>query len=226
MKLPGIKSVTPENAEDIRRAGEVLGESFLEEPWTACWLSALDALGTTPERKRALIVGEIQDMFAAHANHKAVYATDDMAGVAGGYLASEFDASHPQLEETAMAFTIARLMNAEEAAALKEQSRKMEGISDFDWAAKAAEAGGYPDYIYFYAWAVDAQARGTGAFRRLTQPFFDYADAHGIPCYLDCFSDDLQSLYEHVGFEVVRELHVEGLPIYERCMERKPNMSS
>ena len=84
---------------------------------------------------------------------------------------------------------------------------------------RAGEGG---DFTHFAMLAVDPDKRGTGRFRKLVTPFFDYADEHGIPCYLETYSDSLQSLYEHVGFEVYRVFESPDFAITERAMVRKP----
>ena len=44
------------------------------------------------------------------------------------------------------------------------------------------------DFIYFISAGVDPEKRGSGAFRRLFTPFLEYADEHGLACYLDCYT--------------------------------------
>lgn len=229
MDLPGIICISPKDGEGIERAARVLGSAFAEEPWFIEWSSALDELGTADERKHGIIREHIRGDLHAHAPHKAVYATDDFAGVAGCYLASEFaGADHAALEEEGYASYLAGYLSDDEERVLEAKSRAMEAISDFSWAADAAKedfAAGLTssdDHIYIYAWAVDAAKRGTGAFRRLADPIISYADEHGINCYLDCFSENLESLYRHMGFEVLMEKRCAGLDIYERCMVHRP----
>lgn len=58
--------------------------------------------------------------------------------------------------------------------------------------------------------------------RRMVDPFFRYADERGLEMFLDCYSDNLQSLYEHLGFEVIDVLSDPCFPISERRMVRRP----
>ena len=67
-----------------------------------------------------------------------------------------------------------------------------------------------------------ASKRGSGAFRRLTSPFFEYADQQGIPVFLECYADRLVSLYEHVGFEVFRVFEDPAFDVKQVCMVRPP----
>lgn len=231
MHLPGIVEITPDQPELIERAARVMGTSFLEENWFITWLSALDALGADRARKEAVMHAYFQGCLEAHAPRHAVWATEDFAGVAGGYLASEFgaDATHVELEANAYTAYLPALLTEAEGRALEEADRALQPVSDFSWAAgharEESKAGvrSTDDHIYFYAWAVDPEKRGSGAFRRLITPFFDYADEHDVNVYLECYSDKLQSLYEHVGFELVRTLEAPGVAISERCMVRRPH---
>lgn len=220
MQLPGIITIGPDQPEQIEKAAVILGESFMEEPWFKTWLSALDKLGTSYERKRDILVAATLGEFEAHAPYRAIFATEDFAGVAGAYLASEFKGvSHVRLEDEGINCALADVLTPEERELLDARSKAMEPISNFSWAADHAAGA---DHIYFFAWAIDSSKRGSGAFRRLITPFFDFADERGINCYLDCFNDNLQSLYEHVGFEVIDILRAEGFEIAERRMVRRP----
>ena len=84
------------------------------------------------------------------------------------------------------------------------------------------ERGPGGDHIYFYMWAVDRTARGKGSLRRLINPFFDYADEHNLNCYLECYSDRLQSMYEHLGFKLIDVLSDPAFDVTERRMVRRP----
>ena len=223
MNLPGLITIQPDQPETLKHAARVIGEAFMEENWFLTWMSALDAIGATEERKRELVVASFEGSFEMHAPYQAVYATEDLAGIAGAYLASEFSAlgapDHEDLEERGSELRVEPLLTPEESRLLSEQAERMAPISDFSWAADHAEGA---DHIYFFAWAVDSSKRGSGAFRRLITPFFDYADKHGINCYLECYSDSLQSLYEHVGFELIDVLSDPQFEVTERRMVRRP----
>ena len=76
------------------------------------------------------------------------------------------------------------------------------------------------DFIYFISAGVDPEKRGSGAFRRLFTPFLEYADEHGLACYLDCYTERLEQLYGHFGFETVERRSIDAFPIEERLMVR------
>ncbi len=202
MQIPGLVTVTSDTPETLARAIDIIGTSFMEEPWFATWLSVLDELGMTEERKAELLRAVIDDDLTAH----VPYRHSELAGI-----------THAELEAgPAPAFNA--VATPEEKRVLAAQGEAMAPISDFDWSRKLENGA---DHIYFFAWAVDPAARGTGALRRLLEPFFAYADEHGLNCYLECYSDHLQSMYEHFGFELIDVLSCEGFDITERRMVRR-----
>ena len=49
----------------------------------------------------------------------------------------------------------------------------------------------------------------------------EYADEHGLACYLDCYTERLEQLYGHFGFETVERRSIDAFPIEERLMVRR-----
>lgn len=219
MELPGLITVRPDQEELLRKIANMMGTSFMEEMWFTTWLSALDELGTSEERKEELIQAVFMDDLSAHVPYQGVYALPDLTAATGGYLYRDLNGkTHTELEESAGSY-LTKVATDEELALLDKQTEKMKLISDFDWARVREQDH---DHLYFYAWAVDRSARGTGALRRLLTPFFEYADVHGLNCYLECYSDKLQHMYEHIGFELLDCLKSSDFEVYERRMVRHP----
>lgn len=223
MKLDGLITVSPDQKELIGRLSDMMGESFLEERWTQTWLECLDGLGTSRERKleisRAIMLGD----FTLGSEFQCCYATEDEAACAGGYLKSELgDRKWVEFEGKAFEQFVAPLLSPEEERAMTAREHDMTAISVFDWAEGDAESRGFGDFIHFYAYGVDTHRRHSGAFRRLVDPFFAFADEQGIPCYLEAYREDLVSLYSHFGYETVRVLSDPKFEAKEYCMVRLP----
>lgn len=223
MHLPGIITMSPDNVGLIDRVGAFMGDSFLEELWTARYL---DALGgeESEARKREVSRKMLREEFAVASRYECAYTLPDEAGAALGFLGSELAKTGKtwmEIEEEAHE-PLAGLLSPDEARALADRAAAMEPISYFGWGAEESAEMGFGDYLYFAAWAVDPSKRGSGAFRRLTTPFFDFADERGIPCFLECYADHLESLYAHVGFETFRVLETAGFDIKQVCMVRMP----
>lgn len=218
MNLPGIITVKPGQPELLDRAARILGDSFIEEGWTATWLSCLDEQGATPERKQEILHAQFLDELGNHLPYQGVYLLEDQTAAAGGFLYSELQGhTHPELQEASQENFLAAV-TPQELEALSAQLKRMEPISQFDWTRVLENEA---DHIYFYMWAVDKQARGKGSLRRLITPFFDYADEHHLNVYLECYSDRLQSMYEHLGFELIDVLSDPAFEVTERRMVRR-----
>ena len=219
MKLPGLITISSHQTELLRETANMMGESFMEENWFITWLSALDALGTTFERKLELIRAVFFDDLSVHAPYQGAYVLEDKTAACGGYLYSDMQGhTHSELEAKS-GDALRAIATKEELELLDSQNKKMEAISQFDWAREHAKE---QEHIYFYAWAVDKSARGTHALTRLLKPFFTKADSEQINCYLECYADHLQSMYEHLGFELLDTLHDPQFEVYERRMVRYP----
>lgn len=218
MQLPGLITITPDTPDALSRAADIIGASFMEEQWFATWLEALDELGTPASRRAELLRALIYDDLAKHAPYQGAYLLEDGTAATGAYRYSELaDTTHDELEAQPSP-TFDALATPDEKRVLAAREKAMAPVSVFDW-SRQMEHG--KDHIYFYAWAVDLEARGTGALRRLLEPFFAFADEHGLNCHLECYTARLQSMYEHFGFELIDLLTCDAVPIIERRMVRR-----
>lgn len=219
MKLSGLVTVSPSDSALINHTASLLGDSFIEEQWFTTWLSALDTLGADDKRKKTLLRAIFLDDIEAFAPYEGIHLLEDGTAAVGGYLFSELRGETlTSIEEGQGGRHFLQVATPEEVRALEKREQEMEAISSFDW----ARAYDGEDHINFFAWAVDPAARGKGSLKRALAPFFSYADERGLNCYLECYSDRLQGMYEHLGFELVDELHAEGIEAYERRMVRRP----
>ncbi|MEG0070651.1 MAG: GNAT family N-acetyltransferase [Raoultibacter sp.] len=217
MDIPKLIKVKPEQTDLIERLSLMMGKSFLEEPWTEEWLTVLP---DNHERKLEIACSIMRYNFILATPYQGCWATPDLHACAGGYLKSNLgNLIWNNLEEESFKMMYEKVLTEEEGRLLREQSAKMEILSNFQWEEDACEG---KDFIHFYALGVNADKRGNGAFRRLMEPFFEYADAHGINCYLECYSDRLENLYSHFGFKEIGVFTDSAFPITERCMVREP----
>lgn len=222
MDLPGLITVKPHQADLIDELANMMGESFLEELWTDALLSCIDG-PNAPERKREISCALMRADFTLGSPFQCCYATEDHAACAGAYLKSDLGGRvWDDIENEAMLSVVDNLLTLNETMRLREQMERMAPITVFDWEESEAQAMGAPDFIHFYALGVDRTRRGSGAFRRLMTPFFAYADERGIPCFLETYSEPLESLYAHFGFQTIHEYRAPEFSIVERCMVRLP----
>ena len=201
MNLPGLITVQPDRTEELDALARMVGTCFLEEMWYVTWLEALDELGIGRDRKLEITRAVIRSDYEVTAPYQCVYALPDRAGAANVYLRSELgDVDWTELEEESGTL-LAEVLTDEEIDVLGPRIEAMDPISSTSWPLERAAAD--EDFIYFISAGVDPEKRGSGAFRRLLTPFLEYADEHGLACYLDCYTERLEQLYGHFGFETV-----------------------
>lgn len=219
MHIEGLIAPGPDDLDTLNKLADMMGESFLEENWTRALLDGLGDIAT-PERKLFLSREIMRLDFIRGAHIPACYATPDLAACAGGYRKSDLgDKLWADIEAETWAQIADSILTPEEAACFEQTLKKIEPVSDFGW--EEVRSIGF-DYIQLFALGVDKNARGTGAFRRLIEPIFAYADANELPIYLETYADHLIELYQHFGFQVVETLSASGVSITETCMERLP----
>lgn len=219
MELPGLIRPAPADGALIDRLARMMGACFIEERWTQ---ALLDSLGgdAAPERRLQVSQGIMTHDFAAAAPYGALWATPDEAACAGAYLKSDLGSEvWSDIEAAATAQFVSDVLTPSEAVGFLSAQRTLGAVSVFDW--EEDRAGGR-DFIHFYALGVDPAMRGSGAFRRLIEPFLAFADDREIPCYLETYSEKLRGLYEHFGFRLVDVRTASGCDLVERCMERPP----
>lgn len=220
MQLPGLITVQPEQTETINNVAHMMGKSFMEELWTEIWLESLDPLGADESRKLEISRAIMKYDFTLGAPYQCCYMLPDMAAATGAYLSSDLKGRvWNDIEDEATALMAEATLTDDEKAAILKRAVEMEEISNFSWMIDHAQGS---DFIHFFSIGVNSEMRGSGAFRKLVTPFFEYADQHGINCYLECFSDSLEGLYSHFGFETVRQYSDPAFEIIERAMVRTP----
>lgn len=220
MQLPGLITIKPEQTELMDKLARMMGEAFLEEMWMAKWLEALELLGVTRERKLEISCGVMKCDFTMAAPYGACLMLPDMAAGVGCYVKSELQGQvWSELDERSSIMLAKEVLSAEEKQLLDQRAKAMEPITNFDIVTNLPAE---KDFMHIFSIGVNPNMRGTGAFRRLITPLLDHADAQGLDFHLECYTDQLEGLYGHFGFETVEEHHDPAFDIYERVMVRTP----
>ena len=221
MDIPELIRISPEQTELINKTANMIGLSFLEEGWTQAWLSALDGIGVSPERKLEISQAIIRYNFIIGTPYSCAYTLPDGRAAAGVYRLRDLQGRlWNDLEDESSELMMSEVLSAEERRVLSKQAEAIASISNFRW---MTEDTGTDDYIHFFAIGVHPDSRGSGAFRRLMDPILNYADAHALTSYLECYSMKTEAIYSHYGFEIVQEFRDERFETFERCMRRPPS---
>jgi ribosomal protein S18 acetylase RimI-like enzyme len=101
---------------------------------------------------------------------------------------------------------------------LSANIKRMEGTADTRWRKQVC---GGTDYYYLQLVAIDSSLKGSGTFRKLVEPLLTRLERENLPVLLDTHDKNNVSLYEHFGFELVKEHHAKsGAPIIQYSMAR------
>ncbi len=219
MNLPGLVTVQPDRTEELDALARMVGTCFLEEMWYVTWLEALDELGIGRDRKLEITRAVIRSDYEVTAPYQCVYALPDRAGPRTSTCAASWATSTGPSSRRNRARFWPRCSPTKRSTCWDPRIEAMDPISSTSWPLERAAAD--EDFIYFISAGVDPEKRGSGAFRRLFTPFLEYADEHGLACYLDCYTERLEQLYGHFGFETVERRSIDAFPIEERLMVRR-----
>lgn len=209
---------TPQETLDV--LARVAGEAFLEEPWTREMLDSMDWVEKGSPLARSISDGIFAGEMRACIDNRCpcFYYTPDMSGIMVAYLSSELPdgITWTDLEEQGMTCGIHHLMRKEQLSQWHDKEDEMD--VSFIWDYPVTEHSDGSDFMHILSFAVRPDAQGTGVASRLMRPFLDKARELGVPVYLECLSDELESLYSHYGFEVVERLYADSVEIHERIM--------
>ena len=209
----------------------MMGESFLEELWTAELLSALSTARTPKASKRdAWRVSRaiMREDFTLGAPCQCCYAAGGSRGLRGrlpekrpagqAHVGRHRDRGH--VEAWPMAFS---RCNETMQPARADGSAWLPSRCSTGKKTEAKADGRAPTSSISTRWASIARRRGSGAFRRLMTPFFDYADEHGIPCFLETYSEAAwKGCTRTSASRPSANTATPGFAITERCMVRRP----
>ena len=76
---------------------------------------------------------------------------------------------------------------------------------------------------YLSSLGVDAEYRGKGYASVLLKPMFARFDKDSLPCYLETQKEENVSLYQHFGFNVIKQSIISGTSITIWTMLRNPS---
>lgn len=221
MQLPGLITLEPHEGPVLANLADMAGDAFLEELWTQELLSALPETSRGSDRERFLSRAIILSDLAVGTPYQCAYCTPDGKGLMIGFRNSELlPQTWEALESKGWNDLCESVLSIEEQEALNKQLERMAPISVFDYPEKLHK---HDDFIHLVMFAVAPDAQGTGVARKVLEPFFKLADEEDLPIYLETYSDRLEGLYKHFGFEMVREYRSPEFAVYERVMVRKPH---
>ena len=132
----------------------------------------------------------------------------DCEGVALGYFSEDEESLNQALLEEQAA--LLRSVPPDTLAAIQKNAVEIAKIAQPDWYRSAL--GGRGVYV-LQAIAVRRDCRGSGVFRALLTPILDAARQRETPVVLQTFKLDNLRKYEHMGFQLSKEVASDTIPL-------------
>lgn len=214
MNIDGLVTVQPEQTEVIDNLVAMMGEAYLEEPYTKVFLEGIRAKGDQgPQISEAIM----RALIANGAGAERVYCTEDGNACAIAYRNSEQAKPNMYYEDLALeAAKTAPCLGDKQAGLVFLQKTIMWPVSDFEWYPDVVGEGA--DYIHLTNLGVKVSEQHKGKLDELLKPILAYADSLSLPVFLECYSDELEKMYEHYGFKTLEVLDSPTTVLKERCM--------
>ena len=192
-------------ANDVTRAGEVLGRAFFDDPMTE-YMFPDESARERPNRwlmEKGAVYG---------LRYGEVYTTSGVDGAAVWLPPGDTDMPMLRMIRAGMAMAPIRIGI--------RAFRRFIAITDFveelhhrDMAAK---------HWYLMLLGVDPDRQGQGIGGVLIEPVVSRADASGLPCYLETMKEINVTFYKKHGFDVVWEGDIPSTGLYLWTMRREP----
>jgi ribosomal protein S18 acetylase RimI-like enzyme len=186
--------------KDVRRAGEVLTDAFQHDP---VWNAIFD--GVSPERR----IGAFETPVRYCLKYSEVYAPSPaLESVAAWVPGALADMTFWRMIRCGAIWSGMKMgMTA---------TRKMMSVfTPIEADRKATMQGKF--FIYLLIIGVAPQFQGQGFAGKLLRALIEKSEQAGVPIYLETETENNVRMYEHFGFEVVKEiiLPIINLPMWE-----------
>ncbi len=192
-------------ADNVKRAGKVLGRAFFDDPMTE-YMFPDEATRERPNRW-------LMEKGAAYGlRYGEVHTTAGVDGAAVWLPPDDTDMTPLRMLRTGMALAPFRVgMSA---------FRRFMALTDFtdDLHHRDMPAA----HWYLMILGVEPERQGQGIGGALIEPVVSRADASGLPCYLETMKEINVTFYKKHGFDVVWEGDIPNGAPYMWTMRREP----
>lgn len=97
---------------------------------------------------------------------------------------------------------VLRIANKEDRCMISRNISASDGTQNMKWRKEICNKS---NYYYIDLVAINPALKGSGAFRKLITPILNRAKSENIPVLLDTHDKDNVPIYQHFGFEIVRQ---------------------
>lgn len=175
----------------------------------------LEGITAKEELTRIMLTTQIEDMY----RDGEIWIAGDFQGALTGHYGKGFTVFSLLKTAIRQNALMKRSLSKEDLQQLSANVKKSQGTVNMRW---RKEVCGSNNYYYLQLVAVNRSSKGSGVFRQLVEPILLRSEHESIPVLLDTHDKDNIPLYEHFGFELVREHQAKsGAPITQYSMIRR-----
>jgi ribosomal protein S18 acetylase RimI-like enzyme len=195
------------SAEDLRPAAATLARAFEHDP---VWAKAFE--GVSADKMAVWFQGPI--LYCREFGR--AYATSDQLEGVAGVVPGEYAQMTMRRAMRAGTMKMGMRMGPQ---LMMRATRMMRMFAPLD--ADRKEHMGERKFTYVIIVGVDPEHQRQGHGRKLLRALMEESDRTGVPLYLETETEDNRNMYEHYGFELLKEitLPVVSLPMWEMLRE-------
>jgi ribosomal protein S18 acetylase RimI-like enzyme len=193
-------NVRPASQDDVDACARVLAHAFQDDPGTIVF-------EPDPERRAAILPGFFRSFVAACLSEGAapIVAGDPVSGVASWFGPERHGPSPAAMAANGFGGVLER-------AGPEATERVLAMMGELEAQHDRLIEG---PHLRLEFYGVDPENQGTGIGSALIGHGHARADAAGLPCYLETFTQPNVRYYEKRGYSVVGQIAVgDGLPVY------------
>ncbi len=175
----------------------------------------LDGISDKEKLFHQMITAQIEDIYRIG----EIWIAGEYQGVLAGFYKSNVKLFHSIQSAVALNRKLGKNIDAADLKQLSANMKKMAGTQNARWRKQAC---GNTNYYYIQLVAIDSAMKGRGVFRQLIEPVLARLERENIPALIDTHDKDNVPIYEHFGFELVKEHRARsGAPIAQYSMIKR-----
>jgi len=204
---PRLETLHEVRTEDLGPAAATLARAFEADP---IWSKVFE--GVRPEKMEVWFQGPV--LYCREFGH--VYATSKRLEGIAAVVPGEYSVMNMRRMMRAGSMRLGMRMGLQ---LMMRAPRMMRVFAPLE--ADRQEHMSGREYVHVMIVGVDPEHQGQGFGSKLLRALIEESDRTGVPLYLETETEDNRRMYEHFGFNLLREIVVPvvGLPMWEMLRE-------
>lgn len=202
MQLPGLITLTDDQAELKEQTIKLLAQHSLSEPWMKTFLEGIKC---NESQKAEYALLKYTKLVELGCKAGRVFSMIDGSGAFIAYRHSEQEFDNEYYEGEACKYAEKQCsLDSNHRYLITSQQAIMAPVSDFGW---EEEFTGGADFVHLVCAATTNNE--ASELKSLLKPLLAYADSNKLALFAECFGDDEQNFLESISFDTLQILETE-----------------